>query len=216
MLTALLVFVSCGRARVIPRKTFSEVFARMLLADQQVRYDADPNMSLIADTTLFYEPILEEYGYTKADYVKSVGKYMEDPEKFADIFKESKKILDDHIFELTAEKRRVAKQDSLARVYASMTFLRPPIYRDIARDSIRLDTNGIFSWGRIRPDTLYYGPRFVVKADVDSLQQANDVAAEAKKPEGKKPEGKAEKVSNALKLKMPELPKPAKFRSIKK
>ena len=59
----------------------------MLLADQQVRYDADPNMSLIADTTLFYEPILEEYGYTKADYVKSVGKYMEDPEKFADIFK---------------------------------------------------------------------------------------------------------------------------------
>ena len=68
----------------------------MLLADQQVRYDADPNMSLIADTTLFYEPILEEYGYTKADYVKSVGKYMEDPEKFADIFKESKKILDDH------------------------------------------------------------------------------------------------------------------------
>lgn len=148
---------------------------------------------------------------------------MEDPEKFADIFKESKKILDDHIFELTAEKRRVAKQDSLARVYASMTFLRPPIYRDIARDSIRLDTvsveldsNGIFSWERIRPDTLYYGPRFVVKADVDSLQQANDVAAEAKKPEGKKPEVKAEKVSNALKLKMPELPKPAKFRSIKK
>ena len=179
--------------------------------------------ALIADTTLFYEPILEEYGYTKADYVKSVGKYMEDPEKFADIFKESKKILDDHIFELTAEKRRVAKQDSLARVYASMTFLRPPIYRDIARDSIRLDTvsveldsNGIFSWERIRPDTLYYGPRFVVKADVDSLQQANDVAAEAKKPEGKKPEVKAEKVSNALKLKMPELPKPAKFRSIKK
>lgn len=223
LLTALLVFVSCGRARVIPRKTFSEVFARMLLADQQVRYDADPNMSLIADTTLFYEPILEEYGYTKADYVKSVGKYMEDPEKFADIFKESKKILDDHIFELTAEKRRVAKQDSLARVYASMTFLRPPIYRDIARDSIRLDTvsveldsNGIFSWERIRPDTLYYGPRFVVKVDVDSLQQANDVAAEAKKPEVKKPEVKAEKVSNSLKLKMPELPKPAKFRSIKK
>ena len=55
-------------------------------------------MSLIADTTLFYEPILEEYGYTKADYVKSVGKYMEDPEKFADIFKESKKILDDQLF----------------------------------------------------------------------------------------------------------------------
>ena len=82
--------------------------------------------------------------------------------------------------------------------------------------SVELYSNGIFSWGRIRPDTLYYGPRFVVKADVDSLQQANDVAAESKKPEVKKPEVKDEKVSNSLKLKMPELPKPAKFRSIKK
>lgn len=177
--------VSCSRARVIPRKTLTDIYVRMLLADQQVRYSSDPNLAIVADTTRFYEPILAQAGYDKADYVKTVGRYMKDPEKFSEIFRDAKKILDAHVLELTVEERSKARRDSLAKVYASMPFRRAPLYLDMSQDSVRrdtvsiqLDSDGVYSWGRIRPDTVFYGPRCVLRPETDTLAHAADSVPE--------------------------------------
>ena len=197
LLFALLCVMSCGRARVIPERTFSKIYARMFLADQMVRNDNE--LLLVADTTLFYAPILEEFGYTRDDYVKSVCHYMEDPEHFAKIFESAKDILNKHIEELTAEERRMHKLDSLRSVYEAADFIHAPLYRDLESDSIRFDTVsveldsiGMYEWTRIYPDTLFYGPCYVLKEVSDTSSRSDssvvvleNVATKLKKLEDK-------------------------------
>ena len=79
--------------RVIPRKTMSKIYAEMFLADQWLR-DHSAARS-VADTTLFYEPIFNKYGFRKIDYITSVDKYIDDPEKFTKILKGSIAILEE-------------------------------------------------------------------------------------------------------------------------
>ena len=189
-MAAVAVF-SCGRqGRVIPERKFARIYAKMLVADQWVRND--DNLSRIADTTLFYEPILEEFGYTSRDYVRSVGHYMEDPETFGKVFKNVKEILDEHIAELTADERRAHRADSIRRAIEKMDFLRAPIYMymNMERDSVRhdtvavsIDSVGVYFWERLLPDTLYSGPSFTLKRDLDSLAAVVDSVAVEKKPE---------------------------------
>ncbi len=191
LLTVAMVF-SCGRqGRVIPARKFAKIYAQMLVADQWAGNDS--RLSRIADTSLFYEPLLEEYGYTSRDYVRSVGHYMEDPEAFGKIFKNVKEILDRHIDELTADERKAHRADSIRRAIEMMDFLRPPVYMymGMERDSVRhdtvavsIDSSGIFAWMRILPDTLYSGPAFALKRDLDSLAAvADSVVAVKETPE---------------------------------
>ena len=86
-LSALIFLASCGtdEAEVIPRDDMSRIYAEMLLTDQWIINT--PNIRLIADTSLVYAPIFEKYGYDTDDYRKSVDHYMDDPERFARIFR---------------------------------------------------------------------------------------------------------------------------------
>ena len=65
-------FSSCnmGGEKVIPRAKLSRIYAEMLMTDQWIQ--ATPGVRLIADTSLVYAPILESYGYTTEDYMRSV------------------------------------------------------------------------------------------------------------------------------------------------
>ena len=100
--SAALFLTSCRKdgAEVIPRKDMAEIYAEMLMTDQWILMT--PSVRLIADTSLVYAPILERYGYDQDDYVKSVDHYMDDPERFSKIFRETGRILEAYVAELEA------------------------------------------------------------------------------------------------------------------
>lgn len=110
-LSAFLLCVSCGRdgEKVIPRAKLSRIYAEMLLTDQWIL--TTPNVRTIADTSLVYEPILEKYGYDSDDYRKSVDVYMDDPERYAKIFRETSELLDIRLEELKARKKEMEKAE---------------------------------------------------------------------------------------------------------
>ena len=93
MTAVFLLAVSCGRKedKVIPRSKLAESNAEMMLVDQSIMNN--PGNRHIADTSLVYEPVLERYGYTSADYRKSVDVYMNYPEGFSRILRTTEEIL---------------------------------------------------------------------------------------------------------------------------
>ena len=136
-LSAVIFLASCGRddAEVIPRDDLAKIYAEMLLTDQWIVNT--PNIRLIADTSLVYAPIFEKYGYDTDDYRKSVDHYMDDPERFAKILRETGEILDDRM--VTLEKRK----DEMVRLENERALLerfKPDI-----------------KWENVYRDTLYSG-----------------------------------------------------------
>ena len=93
---------SCRDSRVIDEEDMAKIYAEMLMTDQWI--NSTPNVRMMADTSLVYEPILKKYGYTVEDYRYSVDYYIEHHQDFADIMKQTVRILDARKHEL--EKRR--------------------------------------------------------------------------------------------------------------
>lgn len=102
-----MIFASCSRddAEVIPRAKLAKIYAEMLMTDQWIL--TTPSVRTIADTSLVYEPILEKYGYDSDDYRKTVDEYMNDPERFGRIFRESGEILEKRLRHLRKEQERL-------------------------------------------------------------------------------------------------------------
>ena len=70
----------------------ARIYAEMFLADvwlNQAPQDAKER----ADTTAFYRPIIEKYGYSLEDYWASISYYLQDPDRFSKILKKSNIIL---------------------------------------------------------------------------------------------------------------------------
>lgn len=172
--SALVLAVSCGKdeAEVIPRDTLAQIYAEMLLTDQWIL--DTPNVKLIADTSLVYEPILGKYGFDAADYRKSVDHYMDDPERFAKIFRETNDILNARLDELTLLKE---EQDRLKKLRKEAEKFRPDInfeeYFPYASgkqipqyyDSVAFvkDTMHVYRFVHVeRKDTIFKGPEIIV------------------------------------------------------
>ena len=87
ILTALALIAgvfSCGRKeKIIPRAEMVDIYADLLIADQWVTDNG--NEYKVADTTLFYEPIFNKYGYTTLDFRNSADYYLRDPRRFSRI-----------------------------------------------------------------------------------------------------------------------------------
>lgn len=101
---------SCGEfgEKVIPRSHLSKIYAEILLTDQWIY--VTPGASAMADTTLVYEPILMKYGYTSEDYRHTVDKYLDDPERFARILRNTSQILEKRIAELKKIRDRMNEE----------------------------------------------------------------------------------------------------------
>ena len=180
------VMLSCGRqGRVIPAGKMSEIYADMLVADQRIRNN--PELMPVADTSLFYEPVFNRYGYSSIDYVRSVNHYMEDPESFKKIFAKTKEILDGHISELRAVEKAAKRADSLRPLMTSMP-CQVPVYQDSIRsdewytmrtDTVRIavDSMGICSWVRFPLDTLFDGPAFRLREVKDTVAAVADTVS---------------------------------------
>lgn len=186
MMLSVAVMSSCrgDGTKVIPRGEMAEIYAEMLVTDQWIV--STPSIRLIADTSLVYEPILQKYGYTGDDYRRSVDHYMDDPERFARIFRETADILDKRLAELKRLKNDMEEQelrqkesekfrpDFRPEDYFPYLFDEPYVHY---YDSIAFEPDSSLMIYRLVPvetsDTLYDRIEMIIRADTLAL---NDTA----------------------------------------
>lgn len=201
VIMALTVFASCGKkdeAEIIPRSQLAKIYAEMLVTDQWIM--DTPGVRSIADTSLVYSPILEKYGYDADDYVRTVDKYMDDPERFSRIFRSTGEILDRQLARLKKkqkeEQERKARDKEIEELIKAVRsdvdfgeffpYLGDEPYVHYY-DSLAIETDSLQMIYRLvsveRADTLYDRLRMIVPADsvkTDSLV-TDDVPAPAAK-----------------------------------
>lgn len=186
------MFSSCNKEEdIIPRKKMSMIYAEMFLVDQWIQ--ANPQYRWVADTTLMYEPILQKYGYTSEDYRRSVYKYLDDPERFARIFRETANIYDKRIAELdvlknlqkTAEEKAAQsekfKVDFKISEHFPYMFEEPYVHY---HDSLGVELDTLTREYKMKPvelsDTTYSGPEMIVRTDTlavtDSVIESSGLA----------------------------------------
>ena len=102
ILTAALLCLSSCRDRkdIIPKGTMSKIYYDIYMTDEAV--DANYGLRRMADTMRIYEPIFNKYGYTTDDYNRSVDFYLERPDKFEDVFEDTKTMLEKRKAELNS------------------------------------------------------------------------------------------------------------------
>ena len=106
-----LLCVSCGReGKVIPKQKMAEIYADMFVADQWLAQNY--KASRTADTTMVYESVFRKYGYDSDDYRASVNYYIQDPDRFARILRQTVIILDGRIAERKAELNKLKSLES--------------------------------------------------------------------------------------------------------
>ena len=176
--TAVFLLASCGgeKQKVIPRGKLAQIYAEMLMTDQWIM--SNPGNRHAADTSLVYEPILEKYGYTSADYRKSVDAYMDDPERFSRILRTTSELLDKRLVKLQEIKEEMDRQEALKKLRESMKieveidmgeffpYLREEPYVHYY-DSLSVEPDSALMVYRmkniVRSDTLYEGVRIIVR-----------------------------------------------------
>lgn len=187
LLVLLMLLPSCGgrKDKVIPRSKLAEIYAEMMLVDQWMI--ANPTFRQQADTSLVYEPILNEYGYTSADYRKSVDVYMNDPERFARILRTTAQVLDRKLLALQAQRTEEQRLEALRQLKESMKIEvaidmgeffpyldDQPYVQYYDSLAIDLDTLAIYRFRNIdRGDTIYRDLRMVI---LDSLAVKDSLA----------------------------------------
>ncbi len=137
------LLASCsGRPRIIPRSVLTDIYAEMFLADQWLSdHSSERNR---VDTMLFYDPILQRYGYSFEDYDASVKHYLKDPEKFSRIFRDAANKLKDG---RDAYRRRNERLESIRDFNAAIKGYTPKdfdkdtfLWRSVFKDSLQLDS----------------------------------------------------------------------------
>ena len=149
----------------------AKIYAEMLVMDQWAV--SDSRLRQKADTSLIYEPIFEKYGYDGEDYRASVEYYMNDPERFSRILRESSDILDARIEELKNLKQELMKQENINRLITDFDISdfypylsSEPYVHYYDSLAVELDTLSTYRLVSIeRTDTLYDCLRMIVQTD---------------------------------------------------
>ena len=188
---ALVLFSSCSgeKGKVISRGDLAEIYAEMLMTDQWIANH--PELRKKADTSLVYEPILEKYGYTTQDYVLTMDKYMDDPERYSRILRTTGEILDSRLKELQVKKEELQRLEEIrkrlekVRAEVSKYITYKTHYPDTSRkeydhipDSLTVwvDSNHIYCLELIfSHDSLIAGPGLVA---VDTVVVADTLKKE--------------------------------------
>lgn len=76
---------SCTPEGIIPEKTLANIYRDIYVTDQYISTDLQKRQA--ADTMRVYEAICLKYGYTEADFKRSVEYYLQTPEDFANLLK---------------------------------------------------------------------------------------------------------------------------------
>ena len=164
---------SCSdEPKVIPVQKMEKIYKEMFLADQWlVDFPAKRSM---ADTTWFYEPIFEKYGYDVEDYRKSVDYYLNDPKRYADMMDRIVRDMEDEIVRIDKdiEKQDAIrhKADSIASVLGVFAPKDLTLYKDIFqvnsmtdRVELKLSPRGVYVPVPVVEDTVFHGPELVIR-----------------------------------------------------
>jgi len=187
LMMAAFALTSCKKdeVEVIPRSKLAQIYAEMLVTDQWITNTQ--GVRLMADTSMVYEPILEKYGYDIEDYLHSVDAYMDDPERFARIFRTSGEIIEKRLKELRRQQYILDQIASLPNIrvdfrpekFAPYLFGESYVhyYDSLA---VVVDTADL-SYKLMdiaRSDTTYDGIRMVIRDTIpaDSLAVADSLA----------------------------------------
>ena len=160
---------ACGhRARVIPENKLVRIYHDMFLADQWVRDHPDARTEV--DTMLIFDPIFHRYGYTFADYDRTVHYYLDHNDDYVKLLNRVEKQLRKEGEDLQLE------ADALtAREVELNKFRRAFQEKDFSTDSLRwAGVNAL--WPVVLPptDTL---PPVDTLAQTDSTAQADTLKA---------------------------------------
>jgi hypothetical protein len=90
MLTSLIFLISCSEKK-IPNNEMSKIIADLYLLDGYI--STDINSIRTADSTAFYEVIIKKHGYSKEEFLYSIGKLVERPGKLKLVYQKAKDIL---------------------------------------------------------------------------------------------------------------------------
>lgn len=165
--------VSCSRGgRVIPVRKMERIYREMLLADQWLA--ENPDKRGIADTTWFYEPIFEKYGFTLSDYQKSVDRYLNDPKRYAEMLGRVEEGLRNDLKVVNArialEDRLQYEADSIVRTWKSVKAKPFSSFLDVfdvdaMTDCVRIekDSLGVYRPVPVVEDTVFHCPRLVIR-----------------------------------------------------
>lgn len=176
--------MSCSHgAKVIPTGKMEMIYREMFLADEWLR--SYPEKRQMADTTWFYEPVFEKYGYTYDDYVNTVDNLLNDPERFAELLGRVARKLESDAARKRAQiehKEQLRfKADSIAELMRSGVIRDYFLYGDLFRtvsmtDTIHMSVNddGSYYPEPVIIDTMYKGPVMILR---DSLGTAQDTAS---------------------------------------
>ncbi|MBR5300419.1 MAG: DUF4296 domain-containing protein [Bacteroidales bacterium] len=181
------ILTSCGKdeAEVIPRGKLARIYAEMLVTDQWIM--GTQGVRLIADTSAVYGPILEKYGYDIEDYLLSVDNYMNNPERFARIFRASEDIIEKRLIELRKEQRRLAMLANLPQI--KVTYDPSELSKYMSGeayvhyyDSMTVELDSAKMYYKIvdhaTSDTTYEGLKMVILSEIvlDSLARIDTIA----------------------------------------
>lgn len=193
LVSVLVLAVSCSKdeAKVIPRSKLSEIYAEMLMTDQWIL--SAKGMRLIADTSLVYKPILDKYGYTTEDYMKTVDVYMDDPERFAKVLRTTSEILGEREERLrkkkaeldakAAKEREMKKMEDMLRAEFDPSEFFPYLHGEPYvhyYDSVSFEPDSALLVYRLisveRSDTIYDRIKMIVRSDTLSVGDSIPVA----------------------------------------
>ena len=187
MVVAILAMVfSCAKGpRVIPKKQMEKIYRDMFLADQWL--SEKPEKRAVADTTWFYNPIFEKYGYTVEDYRVSVDYYLADPKRYAEMLGRVADGLDkefESVQRVIRQKEKIRhRADSIAMVMKSY---RPDDFTNYGdlfyvnsitdRIDIRMNSRGVYFPVPVVEDTVYHGPELIIKdsSSTDGIVQKKE------------------------------------------
>ncbi len=127
----------CSRGgRVIPRSDMVDIYADLLMADQWLS-DQRGAMTRMSDTTMYYEPIFNKYGYTTEDFRRSVNRYLDDPARYSKMLKKVEAKLDAGAKALEAqiegEGKARAEYAHWKSIYERLDLYYPSLLADTAR-----------------------------------------------------------------------------------
>ena len=183
------VAFSCAKGpKVIPKKQMEKIYREMFLADQWL--SENPEKRSVADSTWFYEPIFEKYGYNVEDYRASVDYYLADPKRYAEMLGRVADGLEKECASVQRDIRQKEKirhrADSIARVMKSYAPDGFTNYGDIFyvnsmtdRIEIKKNSKGVYFPVPVVEDTVYHGPELIIK---DSSSKVSSTPEKKPKP----------------------------------
>lgn len=160
IIATLLLLPSCSReTRLIPRSKMAHIYADMYMTDQWI-IEHRGKLNRLVDTTFVYAPILENYGYEREDYMHSLEVYLNDPDRYSRILRQTEDILKKRLVKLKKEKKKLDEIKAAKRKRDSIL-----AFWSISMDSIK----SAYLFDTLIVDTLSIDSLVVDSLAIDSL-----------------------------------------------